>query len=224
MLNACVYIYIWLSLGNCIKYLYFRFFIHSVDWELNKNHLVVYAFTLIELFGFVSPCHNAIHLERELLMYWNWLTRHKKLWHLFCTPVVVWSSSCGHRAHRVNTVSRAAHVWSPGPHPSDEQQPQPPPPAAAAWPGPHGLRPTRASLQPAGPGSAWAFSERTPKTKPPSPPRPPGDGRLESTRRPPKPAPTLHGPSSAVRPAGEPFPPSTSPVWDAGTTKSKWFL
>lgn len=54
MLNACVYIYIWLSLGNCIKHLYFWFFIHGVDAELNTTHMVVCPFTLIELSVFFS--------------------------------------------------------------------------------------------------------------------------------------------------------------------------
>lgn len=152
-----------MSLGNCIKHLYFWFFFHSVNAELNTTH-----------YGCL-PCHLdlSVFVSLAITLY---IWRETKNWHL-CCAVVVWSSLCWHRAHRVNKVSRAAHVWSPGPQPSDEQQPpQPPPPAAAARPGPHGLRPTRTSLQSAGPGSTRTFSERTPKTPPPSSPRPSGDG------------------------------------------------
>ena len=120
MLNACVYIYIWLSLGNCIEYLYFRFFIHSVDAELSKNHLAVYPFTLIELFGFVSPCHNVIYLERGLLMYWNWLTRQKKkpltslLYSCCCLVFLLWAQSAqSQHGFQGSTclITRAPPLW-----------------------------------------------------------------------------------------------------------------
>lgn len=182
--------------------------------RVNNQH-VCFPFTLRELA--VSVFH-AITLYIRSLSY-RCSLKESKLTSLLCCCY----SSCGNRAHRFNTVSRAAHVWSPGPQPSDEQRQQPPP-AAAAQPGPHGLRPTRTSLQPAGPGPAWTVWERTPKTQHPSPPKSPGNGELESTRWTPQPAQAFHGPSSSFWPTGEPFPSYTSSVWDAGTTKSKWFL
>lgn len=216
---VCIYTSEW-AVENCIKHIYISI-IPGINAELNTTRLVVYPFTLIELSVFISL---AITLYIWRGSYWciEIGSQGKKLTSLLCCCCCCLVFSCGHRAHRVSAVSRAAHVWSPGPRPSDEQQQQPPP-AAAARPGPHGFRPTRTSLQPARPGPSRTVSERTPKTQPPSPPRSPGDGRLESTRWPPQPAPALYGPSSAVWSAGEPFPSSTSPVWDAGTTKSKWF-
>lgn len=105
-----------MSFENCIKHLYFRFFIHSVDAELNTTHLVVYPFTLIELSVSISL---AITLYIWRGSYWciEIGSQSKKLTSLlYCC--------CCFGLPRVGT-ERTESTRFPGQHMFDHQGPSP---------------------------------------------------------------------------------------------------